>query len=194
MERREDHRELGTLVKDELTKRGKDTVDLRTENDPSSFYAAIGEAKQKNKHGAFVTQHEVDEYANMRLFLDDTKGVGVAVTADGDIVSVFKNPKINTARGSVSSILLTAIQNGGVKLDNFNGDLSGMYNDHGFIPVARTAFVDEYAPDDWNYERDGRPDIIFWIHNGESVEQIAKTLGTREMPGLAEGAPGVRRV
>ena len=45
--------------------------------------------------------------------------------------------------------------------------------------------MDEYAPDDWNYERDGRPDIIFWIHNGESVEQIAKTLGTREMPDLS---------
>ena len=49
--------------------------------------------------------------------------------------------------------------------------------------------MDEYAPDDWNYERDGRPDIIFWIHNGESAEQIAATLGTRELPGLAEGAP-----
>ena len=90
---------LGELVKTELKNRGKDPVDLRTENDPSSFYAAIGEAKQKNKHGAFVTQHEVDEYANMQLFLDDTKGVGVAVTADGDIVSVFKNPKINPLRG-----------------------------------------------------------------------------------------------
>lgn len=45
--------------------------------------------------------------------------------------------------------------------------------------------MDEYAPDDWNYERDGRPDIIFWIHNGESAEQIAKTLGTREMPDLS---------
>lgn len=45
--------------------------------------------------------------------------------------------------------------------------------------------MDEYAPDDWNYERDGRPDIIFWIHNGESAEQIAKTLGAREMPDLS---------
>ena len=58
------------------------------------------------------------------LFLDDTKGVGVAVTADGDIVSVFKNPGRSAVRGSVSSILLTAIQNGGVKLDNFDGVLS----------------------------------------------------------------------
>ena len=123
MERREDRRELGTLVKDELTKRGKDPVDLRTESNPSSFYAAIGDAKQGSDHGAFVTQHEVEEYANMQLFLDDAKGVGVAVTSDGDIVSVFKNPGRSAVRGSVSSILLTAIQNGGVKLDNFNGDL-----------------------------------------------------------------------
>ena len=120
---RGNNQHLGELVKTELTKRGKNPVDLRTENEPSSFYAAIGEAKQNNEHGAFVAQHAVDEYANMQLFLDDTKGVGVAVTADGDIVSVFKNPDRSAARGSVSSILLTAIQNGGVKLDNFNGDL-----------------------------------------------------------------------
>lgn len=184
LERRADNRDLGELVKTELKKRGKDPVDLRTESNPSSFYAAIGEAKQGNDHGAFVTQHEVDEYAGMQLFLDDTKGVGVAVTADGDIVSVFKNPNRSRARGSVSSILLTALDNGGVKLDNYNGGLSFFYNDHGFIPVARTAFVDEYAPDDWNYARDGRPDIIFWMHNGESVDQIAATLGTRELPDL----------
>lgn len=120
----------------------------------------------------------------MKMFLGDDNGVGVAVTKDGDIVSVFKNPNISKSRKAVSSILLTAIDNGGVKLDNYNGGLSQMYLNHGFIPVARTAFVDEYAPSDWNYERDGRPDIIFWVHNGDNADLTARNIGTQEMPDL----------
>ena len=181
---RTDYRGIGEHLKQQLTNNGSTPIELRTEYDPSSFYAAISEAKQGNLHGAFVTAHDVSEYGNMNMFLSDDNGVGVAVTKDGDIVSVFKNPNISKSRKAVSSILLTAIDNGGTKLDNYNGGLSRMYLAHGFIPVARTAFVDEYAPSDWNYERDGRPDIIFWKHNGDDVETVARNIGTQEMPDL----------
>jgi hypothetical protein len=184
MDRRTDYRGIGSPVKNIIRQQGATPVDLRTASDPSSFYAAISEAKQGNPHGAFVTAHDVSEYGDMKMFLGDDNGVGVAVTKDGDIVSVFKNPNISKSRKAVSSILLTAIDNGGVKLDNYNGGLSQMYLNHGFIPVARTAFVDEYAPSDWNYERDGRPDIIFWMHNGNDVETVARNIGTQEMPDL----------
>ncbi len=184
MDGRADYRGIGSPVKNIIRQQGATPVDLRTASDPSSFYAAISEAKQNNPHGAFVTAHDVSEYGDIKMFLDDDNGVGVAVTKDGDIVSVFKNPNISKSRKAVSSILLTAIDNGGVKLDNYNGGLSQMYLNHGFIPVARTAFVDEYAPSDWNYERDGRPDIIFWMHNGNDVETVARNIGTQEMPDL----------
>lgn len=184
MDGRADYRGIGSPVKDIIRQQGATPVDLRTASDPSSFYAAISEAKQGNPHGAFVTAHDVSEYGDMKMFLGDDNGVGVAVTKDGDIVSVFKNPNISKSRKAVSSILLTAIDNGGVKLDNYNGGLSQMYLNHGFIPVARTAFVDEYAPPDWNYERDGRPDIIFWAHNGDNADLTARNIGTQEMPDL----------
>lgn len=184
MDGRADYRGIGSPVKDIIRQQGATPVDLRTASDPSSFYAAISEAKQGNPHGAFVTAHDVSEYGDMKMFLGDDNGVGVAVTKDGDIVSVFKNPNISKSRKAVSSILLTAIDNGGVKLDNYNGGLSQMYLNHGFIPVARTAFVDEYAPSDWNYERDGRPDIIFWAHNGDNADLTARNIGTQEMPDL----------
>ena len=184
MDGRADYRGIGSPVKDIIRQQGATPVDLRTASDPSSFYAAISEAKQGNPHGAFVTAHDVSEYGDMKMFLGDDNGVGVAVTKDGDIVSVFKNPNISKSRKAVSSILLTAIDNGGVKLDNYNGGLSQMYLNHGFIPVARTAFVDEYAPSDWNYERDGRPDIIFWVHNGDNADLTARNIGTQEMPDL----------
>lgn len=73
---------------------------------------------------------------------------------------------------------MTAIENGGEKLDNFNGELSRMYADHGFIPVARCAFNREFAPSDWNYAEFKEPDIIFWRHNGESAETVASKIGS----------------
>lgn len=180
---RTDYRGIGEHLKQQLTNNGSTPIELRTEHDPSSFYAKIGEAKESSPYGAFVTQHEIEDYANMRTFLNDDGTVGVAVKDDGDIVSVFKNRK-NGSVDAVSSILLTALENGGTKLDNYDGALSKMYLNHGFIPVARTAFVDEYAPSDWNYERDGRPDIIFWAHNGDNADLTARNIGAQEMPDL----------
>ena len=166
--------------------KGIEPVELRTDNnDPSSFHAAIGEAKTANPFGAFVTQHEVDEYSVMRTYLSADDGVGVAVTNDGNIVSVFKNPEKNQSKKASTSILFTALENGGKKLDNFNSaDLSDIYLQHGFVPVARIKFNDDYAPDGWNFERDGRPDILFWVHNGDDADTILEKMGTYEMPDL----------
>lgn len=176
MERRADYRGVGLAVTEALQRRGITPVALAYTNDSDGFHQAIGRAKQNNMHGAFVTQHEVSEYANDALFLSEDGNTGVAVTPDGDIVSVFKNPN-GKAKKAVHSILLTALENGGVKLDNFDGALSDMYWNHGFIPVARTSFDPEFAPTDWNYARDGQPDIIFWAHNGEDAQTVARRIG-----------------
>lgn len=176
MERRADYRGVGLAVTEALQRRGITPVALAYTNDSDGFHQAIGRAKQNNMHGAFVTQHEVSEYANDALFLSEDGNTGVAVTPDGDIVSVFKNPN-GKAKKAVHSILLTALENGGVKLDNFDGALSDMYWNHGFIPVARTSFDPEFAPTDWNYARDGQPDIIFWVHNGEDAQTVARRIG-----------------
>lgn len=176
MERRADYRGVGLAVTEALQRRGITPVALAYTNDSDGFHQAIGRAKQNNMHGAFVTQHEVSEYANDALFLSEDGNTGVAVTPDGDIVSVFKNPN-GKAKKAVHSILLTALENGGVKLDNFDGALSDMYWNHGFIPVVRTSFDPEFAPTDWNYARDGQPDIIFWVHNGEDAQTVARRIG-----------------
>ena len=178
---REDSRRAGVLalsdqIKQELSRQGKTYVELKPSESPASFYSDIERAKQGNKHGAYVAQHTVEEYGDMLLLTGDNGNVGVAVTPDGDIVSVFKNPE-SSAKGAVSSILLTAIENGGIKLDNFDGWLSRMYAGHGFIPVSRCAFNREFAPSDWDYAKFKEPDIIFWMHNGESAETVASKIG-----------------
>ncbi len=183
---RKNYRGIGSTLKNILIKKGATPVELKQINSAESFYDAIAKAKINNSHGAFVTQYEVSDYQQNMLFLSEDNNVGVAVTPDGDIISVFKNPDYK-GKKAVSSILLTALENGGVKLDNFNGGLSQMYWQHGFIPVARTTFERESAPKDWDYERDGEPDIIFWMHNGEEIRTLANKIGDYgEIPDLSK--------
>lgn len=177
---REDSGSSGVLslnTQNILRSKGKNVIQLKSEAAPASFYSAIGEAKSGNPHGAYVTQYSVENYGQMKLFLSEDNGAGIAVKADGDIVSVFRDTRKNKNKGAISSLLLTAIENGGNKLDNFHGELSQKYAAYGFIPVSRCAFNREFAPSDWNYAEFGEPDIIFWRHNGESAETVASKIG-----------------
>ena len=147
---------------------------------PEEFYRAIENAKKVNTHGAFVTKHSIDEYKDMKLYITLDSCAGIAITPDNNIVSIFNGGE---KRGVLKTLLPLAINQGGRKLDNFNSQkLSAMYELYGFNPVSKTAFNCEFAPDDWNYERDGEPDIVFWIHNGDSAEDVVLNFGRYEVP------------
>ena len=138
------------------------------------FLPAIQQVKNEHKYGTFVTPHTLEEYSQMELFLTVDHSAGIAIEHDGNIVSVFSAPKnIDTMK----TLLPVAIEHGGKKLDNYNSSkLSAMYKLYGFIPVAKVKFNPEFAPFDWNYQRDGMPDIYFWIHNGKTAEQVVRDL------------------
>jgi hypothetical protein len=111
----------------------------------------------------------------MKLFLVSNGIGGIAVKNDGDVVSVFKNPKIAkeyNLKNIVGKLLFVALKNGGKKLDCYDGVLPDVYIKHGFVPVSKIKFNDGFASEKWNYERDGRPDIIFFKHNGDSIDKI----------------------
>ena len=57
-----------------------------------------------------------------------------------------------------------------------------MYELYGFNPVSKVKFDSRFAPDDWNYERDGEPDVVFWIHNGDSAEDVILNFGRYIVP------------
>lgn len=147
---------------------------------PEKFYEAIGQAKARNPYGPFVTQHEISDYAKMRLFITTDKTAGIAITEDNNIVSVFNGGE---KRGVLKTLLPVAIEQGGRKLDNYNSKgLSSLYELYGFNPVSKVKFNSKFAPDDWNYERDGEPDVVFWIHNGDSAEDVVLNFGRYEVP------------
>lgn len=148
---------------------------------PEEFYEAIGKAKAVNKHGAFVTQRTIEEYGKMsHLFLTVDGTAGIAITQDNNIVSIFNGGE---KHGVLRTLLPLAIENGGRKLDNYGSEkLSGMYELYGFNPISKVKFSSLFAPDDWNYERDGTPDIVFWIHNGDSAADVVINFGRYLVP------------
>lgn len=147
---------------------------------PEEFFEAIGKAKEVNPYGPFVTQHSKEEYQDMRLFITTDRKAGIAIERDGNIVSVFNGGQ---RRGALKTLLPLAIENGGRKLDNYNSPgLSGMYELYGFNPVSKVRFERRFAPEDWNYERDGEPDVVFWIHNGDSAADVVLNFGQYEVP------------
>lgn len=70
---------------------------------------------------------------------------GYAIRADGELVYVF-----STVKGKGDDIVASAILNGAVYLDCFDGHLTSLYGRHGFEVVDRVA---NWTP--------GQPDVVF---------------------------------
>lgn len=124
------------------------------------FHEAITAAKASNRMGPMVTAYEPDEYAaeNTRLFLAEDGLSGFALR-DGDIISVFSHA--DAPKGALDEIMPMAIQEGGNRLDAFDGGLGKLYGRYGFKASARMPFNPDYKPDGWDDELHGAPDVIF---------------------------------
>lgn len=152
---------------------GLDSIGYKPNTKSKSFYSMILNAKDKNTNGACVDLYSVSEYSKMNCISFDNGRAGVAVKKDGDIVSVFKNPE-SSVKGFIKSAILASVKNGGDRCDCYSigGALPTMYCDCGMIPVCRIKFDNDFAPDGWNFERDGEPDIVFMAYCGDSIENL----------------------
>lgn len=170
---------VGNFTIDESLKRAyKEThieyVELK-EIDPETFFESIAEAKKINFFGPFVERRSKDDYRTMQLFTTLDDSAGIAITKEGNIVSVFSK---GIHKGVLKTLIPVALSRGGKKLDNFDSErLSAMYASYGFIPISRTSFDKNFAPKDWDYEAFGQPDIVFWLHNGDSAESVIYKFG-----------------
>lgn len=109
--------------------------------------------------------YTVEDYTHKRL-LELQGGSVVAITNDGDIVSVCKNKNGND-KGS--QLLTVAVANGGNKLDAFGEGLYNFYTKNGFEPVSWTPFNEEYAPHDWVKGRDKPEEVVFYMYTGKTT-------------------------
>jgi len=141
-------------------------------NGAQAFRSLVADTNSSNPYGAAVAVYTAEEYQGKRLFVTEDATAGFALTADGDIVSVFSAPKSGNGR----ALMTLAVQAGGRRLDCFDTALPSYYAAHGFKAVARLPWNDEYAPAGWDTEtfqsfNAGRPDVVFMVYqrgyNGE---------------------------
>ncbi|SCC70364.1 MULTISPECIES: hypothetical protein [Rhodococcus] len=140
------------------------------------------ELTRKNPHAASVHVYDDDEYRQMRLLVTDDGKAGVAIKYD-EIVSAFGHKDCAHPK-AVQSMIRQAAALGGHRLDCFDTVLPTLYADAGFVPVARLAWNDDYAPEGWDYQQfsrfnGGRPDVVFMAYDPDQVGDIY-TPGTGE--------------
>jgi predicted transcriptional regulator len=137
--------------------------------DADVFRGAIEKSKSNSKYGAAVGVYSEEEYAKMRTFLTQDGKAGFALKGN-DIVSVFSSPE---HKGSASSSLQLAVQEGGRKLDAFDTILPPMYYENGFKVTGRSRWNEEYIPDNWNKQtfqkfNNGEPDVVYMVYDPEN--------------------------
>lgn len=143
--------------------------------DASVYREQMLELTYKNPHAASVHVYDESEYRQMRLLVTDDGKAGVAFK-DDEIVSAFGHKDCAHPK-AVQSMLRQATRLGGRRLDCFDTVLPTLYADAGFVPVARLAWNDDYAPDGWDYQQfsrfnGGRPDVVFMAYDPGRVGGI----------------------
>ena len=178
-------RELTEAVRRRATDRDVPDLGLRETADYEAFSKALDAARTANRNGAMVDPQSVEELTEhgATTFLNEDGTAGVAVERDGNIVGVFKNPS-NRTRKAAQDLLLNAIAEGGDHLDCYvlqpevsQSNLGDIYAQLGFEPVAYLRFNREYADPSWDYNSFGEPDVVMWVHNGDSVGTVVERIG-----------------
>lgn len=144
------------------------------------FYDSLKQAKNNMEYSPFVDLHEVSDYQQNKNFLNEAKDAGFSITKDGNIISVFKSDNSKTKK-VLDTFIPMAIENGGNHLDCFNFGETGLvylYEEYGFQPIAKLKFDRNYAPDGWDYNKWGEPDIVFMVHNGDDANTVKQKIGT----------------
>lgn len=117
---------------------------LNNQQSIDTFKKAIAKAKQSlGNDGASVELK--DDYTDINLYLSEDGESGFGIKPNGDIVSVFSSKKV---KGRAHHLLEMAVyEGGGRQLDCFDIYLTKIYETHGFKPVAKMKWNDEYIPE-----------------------------------------------
>lgn len=152
-------------------------VGMKYSTDIQKYSEALDAARKSNGHGVFVSGKSPEELQEIidnggKMLIDDYGRAGVVIAPNGDIEGVFHNGKLAEQLGlpkkkALSDLMVTAIANGGDRLDCYGEDLARMYMRYGFEPVA----VSEYVPNKpWSVEMDA------W--KADEIRKLAGTEGT----------------
>jgi hypothetical protein len=142
---------------------------------PQKFVAGRDTSKRK----AFLSGNSAEDLKHHKTFTSHQGKAGYALDKHKDLQNVFNN---SGKRGIGSQALTHAIKHGAKTLDAYDGHLPRLYAKHGFVETGRLKFNDEHAPKDWNYEKHGRPDVVFMAYKGGDRKNIESRQGKFAKP------------
>jgi len=134
------------------------------------YIADLQETKQSDPEQYWSVDSVTEEAAKEGTVITDEDG-GVVVSKDGDIKGLFKKAA-SKAKGVAQKLLQKAVEAGGIKLDNFDNYLTPVYEKAGFRVVSRLPFNEEYAPEGWNKEKHGTPDVVAMVYDPQNKLDI----------------------
>ena len=147
--------------------------------------AELQRAHRKSKRAAFLSPIDIKDMnakvasgdAIIRVSEDANTGYVLVRNEDPaagwDIQGVFN---VGGKKGAGIAAVADAVANGGRTLDCFDGFLPVYYNAFGFTETQRMDFNDEFAPEWWDFDRDGRPQVVLMTFTGDSTnaQEIAE--------------------
>ena len=127
------------------------------------FVDKLNETKKSDPKQYWSVDNVSLEDAKQGTVIKTEAGYGF-VSQDGDIKGVFKANK-ESAEKTGDEVLKKAVKAGGIKLDNFDGYLTKIYERNGFRIASRIPFNEEYAPEGWEKEAHGTPDVVAMVYD-----------------------------
>jgi predicted SprT family Zn-dependent metalloprotease len=127
------------------------------------FVDKLNETKESDPKQYWSVDTVSLEDAKQGTVIKTEAGYGF-VSQSGDIKGVFKANKESSEKTG-DEVLKKAVKAGGIKLDNFDGYLTKIYERNGFVIASRIPFNEEYAPDGWNKEAHGTPDVVAMVYD-----------------------------
>jgi len=145
--------------------------------------AGVQATAERHRFGFAVDVKSPEFYNDPGNTIYRSGDAGAAVTADGDLVSVYSVPG---GEGNIDAVL-TEASNDADTLDAFDigGFLPNLYNRYGFRVVARVPFNREYAPPGWDYESAGEPDVVLAVKD-PSAGPVDYNEARESVPAFAE--------
>lgn len=146
------------------------TEEGKVKEEVNQYLSDLQETKQSNPEQYWSVDSVTEEAAKEGTVITDEDG-GVVVSKDGDIKGLFKKAT-SKAKGVAQKLLQKAVEAGGIKLDNFDNYLTPVYEKAGFRVVSRVPFNEEYAPEGWNKEKHGTPDVVAMVYDPQNKLDI----------------------
>ena len=144
---------------------------------PESIQQFIAAREKLGDSGLFIDKHTPESLQQIidgggKVYMNP-HGAGYIVTGEGNLEGVFNTGE---TKGLGRHAVQHAIDNGAKTLNAFDvsADIAGVnlpeyYSGFGFVETGRVPFDENQAPEGWDYDKYGRPDVVFMGLKGEET-------------------------